>query len=62
MDAAMLEAIEVLSSQQAAMERIWTLALEYNAKTITPERFAQRTYEILYDFDKATRNRPTAPA
>ena len=25
------------------------LAIEYNAKTITPERFAARTYEMLRD-------------
>ena len=49
------EALLSMGRQESAMNAIWTLAIEYNAKTITPERFAQRTYAILYEWDQRER-------
>jgi hypothetical protein len=48
----MLKGLELSLLASVTLERIMVLANEYNAKNITPERFAARTYELLAEYDK----------
>lgn len=47
------ELVAMAMAQTVLIERMCTLALEYHAKTITPERFALRVYEMLHEHDMA---------
>jgi hypothetical protein len=42
-------------AQATLIERLSVLGVEYNAKTISPERYAERVYQMLYEHDQAMR-------
>jgi len=41
------KALETASKHESTVTQLFTLAVEYEAKSITAERFAQRSLEIL---------------
>ena len=48
MDDDLIKAIEAASVYESTVKEILTLAIEFEAKTITAERFANRVIEILH--------------
>jgi hypothetical protein len=59
------ESLEAMMAYEMAVKQVLTLAIEYQAKTITAERFADRTIEILHGnlakFAERKQSRDAAP-